>query len=75
MLSFQNKYEYADISVHRALAVEITSEKNAGLMIFYYGHRWFLMKLVAKLPLIFLEEEPGLLRVFINHSKLYFMQD
>lgn len=28
MLSFQNKYEYADISVHRALAVEITAEKQ-----------------------------------------------
>lgn len=42
-------------------------------MIFYFGHRWFLGGISAKLPLIFLEEGPGLLHVFINHSKLYFM--
>jgi len=43
-------------------------------MIFYFGHRWFLAGISANLPLILLEG-PGLLNVFINHSKLYFTQN
>lgn len=39
-------------------------------MVFDFDHRWFLAGISAKLPLIFLEGGPGLLQVFINHSKL-----